>query len=401
MARQDILYFASPRRSPWFKATVDFDAFQNTFSLQRMIQIFQTGREDNRLEVTGSELIAGHETWIIQQTNYEGKLESRYWLDKEVGFPLRVQQYVRWQFPRGDEGPPRPSQPYREIQAEARVLAFEPGVKFPEDLFDPRLPWRGGFARNADGEPADRSPNRIPWEAYNPESPLPAQAVSSLLDLSSRPLVFQYNQMVNPTAAIMPADIFAGEAFLGTFELGNPWMMACARSPDGQKIALVSQPGRSSSQNATLYWLDFSEISRGRGVQQSFSGVKVTHFAFSPDSRRLVVFGYPSMEGPGSVYLLDLTNDATGILMDLEMVSSLVWSPDGRQLALVGREAGSRYGQNALIVDTSTGKVSRRYPLNDARAGMPVDWPTQEWSVQFPVGMGGLEACAEPPKPEG
>ncbi len=55
---------------------------------------------------------------------------------------------------------------------EYRINSFFPHVDFPQDLFDLRLPWRGGFAIDYRGEPLELN-SPLPEIALNaPDSPV-------------------------------------------------------------------------------------------------------------------------------------------------------------------------------------------------------------------------------------
>jgi hypothetical protein len=55
--------------------------------------------------------------------------------------------------------------------------------------------------------------------------------------------------------------------------------------------------------------------------------------------------------------------------------------------------------EEVLVIDVQTGAVTYREPI-DIGSGNPnggQDWPMVEWGTDFPVEMGGLEACTAPP----
>lgn len=223
---------------------------------------------------------------------------------------------------------------------EVRISAIQYNVDLPEELFDLSLPWRGGFAQDPSGR--------------------------------------------------------AG--------LGNLESMICQRSPDGDKIAFVSDPSGRPPQDAALNWYSLSDPEQD--IRQPLGGVRVTRFAFAPDSRRMAVFGYDGQYAIGSLLLLDSENSERKLLAHLVDLRSMAWSRRGDFLALIG--APRRSGRYELVLlQVESGQVVYRQRLDLAEAaqyrerwvqGMPAAWwhaftPT----VQFPIRMGGAESCAAPP----
>ena len=133
----------------------------------------------------------------------------------------------------------------------------------------------------------------------------------------------------------------------------------------------------------------------------SLSGLHITSFAFAPDSRRLALFGYDrqfseSGVSEGGVYVLDTETATYNQLIWLLNARSLVWSPDGQSLALVGTE-NSISGEETIVLNANSGEVIYRGPAANDQQPVGSDAPIYNWGVQFPTKMGGLEACTAAP----
>jgi dipeptidyl aminopeptidase/acylaminoacyl peptidase len=191
---------------------------------------------------------------------------------------------------------------------------------------------------------------------------------------------------------------------LGKAQFGNPWTMICARSPDGGKIGYVSQPSDPQSGDASLHWLELQNVDL---VHQVSGDLTVDNFAFSYDGQKLAFFGRQAGQTRGAVYIYDLHNGVLQQLLERNSADSLVWSPDGQYLAMTS--APSMFGtRDASVVDVHAGDILAhdRYNWQGDFTLDPLspDWPTLSWRnpegspVKFPVSMGGLEACVQPPE---
>jgi hypothetical protein len=95
--------------------------------------------------------------------------------------------------------------------------------------------------------------------------------------------------------------------------------------------------------------------------------------------------------------------------INLEQAESLAWSPDGKQLALVGKRPGGS-GLEVLVLLANSGRIVYSTPVDLqayqqalAQPGQDLEWPASDWpghswGIHFPVRMGELEACAAPPE---
>jgi hypothetical protein len=290
-------------------------------------------------------------------------------------------------------------------------------TNFPQDLFDPRLPWRGSFALGPNGRPIPQAVPTPTWDPVAGHEPWPYSASPAGFDPAKSPLTFQFPQSSDSRQAITDADVFAGRYYLGHAEIGNPWSMICARSPDGGKIAFVSQPGSSPTQNSFLYWFSLDDlVSRNTGQLYGFhsadssgsniplGGIYVTNFAFSPDSQRLAAFGFDGQFVTGAIYIIDLQTGEYRQLIQQGDVRSLVWSPDGKTLAFIGRGPAPLYQDEVFVVRADGGGVVFRRSI-DFKGGALVEGPIKDWvapdgsKVDFPVEMGSLEDCIAAPQP--
>jgi Tol biopolymer transport system component len=175
--------------------------------------------------------------------------------------------------------------------------------------------------------------------------------------------------------------------------------MICDRSPDGQKIAYVSRPVAGHAANSWLNWLDLSELSKS-GVRffPQYSPTGVTELAFSPDSRQLAFFSHPNPLVSGTLSIMDLPSQTARPIYTTGDVKSLVWSPDGKFIAFIDRLNPSAYQESVLVISSADGALAYTAPLDILNRPVK-DWPMLEWGVDFPVEMGGLDACAAPPYP--
>jgi len=221
-------------------------------------------------------------------------------------------------------------------------------------------------------------------------------------------LTFQFPEDTTGRDSIPRVELFAGRFYLGRVPFVDPWNMLCNRSPDGRRLAFTLKPGWQQSRSTFadgLQWLDLGDLK----IHTSPSPIKAASFAFAPDSRRLAVFSYPAGSTPG----IDLVDTETGEitrLIDREQAESLAWSPDGKQLALVGKRPGGS-GLEALVLLASSGRIVSSTPVDLqpyyqqalAQLGQDLEWPASDWpghtwGIHFPVRMGELEACAAPPE---
>jgi RNA polymerase sigma factor (sigma-70 family) len=335
------------------------------------------------LRVVGSDTIAGRRTWMIEKRNSDSELENILWADTQTGFILRSQELS--------------GKNQKTVSKEVAVTAIAYNVDFPQsDLFSADLPWRGGFAGDYTGKPEPLSRVQPTWVAPMGHEPLPYIPALGPFDPSHSFLTFQYPQTFSSTESLANVSLFADGFFLGKVNFGNPWTSICDRSPDGSKIAYVSQPFKDVTQNASLYW--FSLQDGNEELERPLGDVSVTQLAFAPDSRYIAAFGYSDQFASGTIYIIDTQSGEVRPIFQLGDIKSLVWSPDGQSLAFIGRNAPPQFNDEVVVIRSDTGEVTYRSSVDVLSNNNSPEWPPLKWGVDFPVEMGGLGKCSLPPQ---
>jgi hypothetical protein len=94
---------------------------------------------------------------------------------------------------------------------------------------------------------------------------------------------------------------------------------------------------------------------------------------------------------------VDIGTGESRLLLVVDQAHSLVWSPDGEFLALIGIPEGQD-SPATLVLHVRTGQIAYQGPPG-AIDQAPPDSPIAAWGSPFPVEMGGMDECAAPPQP--
>ena len=403
---------------PWFilmdRAPQGLEPFMDSVNmLLGSPQDWRVGNPDNTFKVAGDDSQAGRDALVLEQRSSQGEVTGRLWLDASTGFPLRVQTLG----PPPLSGPGAVNRVDRVVGTEVVVRSVAYDVDLPQGLLDPRVPWRGGFAEDYTGRPAQASlplpgPQAAEGSMVTGAPPAAGNAVPSTgrerrlaqpapngYDPSDMALTFQFPASFDTQSSEdqLRVNLFAGSYLIGSTRMGNPWTMICSRSPDGSRLAYVSVPDLAApgeDAHSLLHWFALGELDR---PQNTLPSINVTHFAFSPDSQRLALFGSGGRKSGGRLYVMDLQTGRPTRLLDLMDAKSFVWSPDGQFLALIGRSNDPQFNESVMVVRMADGKVTYTRSIDFESGNGSSDWPTLDWGVEFPVEMGTLENCAAPP----
>ncbi len=346
---------------------------------------FNPQDEKADLRVTGSEVIAGRDAWRVDQTDADGNLLSRFWMDTRTGFILRSQSFG--------------GADHQTLLSEVRVTKINFDVDFTDQsMFDPSLPWRGGYARDYSGAPEFGKDTNISLEPAPGHEPLQYIPAFEGYDPALHQLAFQYPSNYKGDEAQALVDIFSGKYYLGRILFGNPRTLICARSWDGNQIAYVSQLSRDPGPDAQIHVINLRTL---ENITPDLPGsMAVSQFAFSPDSHNLAFFGYDSQFDPGGLYLMDSDSGRTTRLASLVDARSLVWSPDSNLLGLIG-VPDSQVQAEVIVLDVRNSGIIYSQPFDGSSNSSSLhngdNWPMEKWGVKFPVSMGGLQACINPP----
>lgn len=381
-------YMATPgTEQPWTHAWKPINLDSKYLNSLKLFSDTLSGNPDFSpivMEISDEEYI-----WLGRQTTgYDFKdihsvLHERHWVDNETKINIRRQIFKILE----------PT----TITKEVIITKLEEGNNAPVGLLDPRIPWRGGFALNYLSQPASMNKTLIFPDQLSQRARLEADSkpkIQEQFDFSQAQLTFQYPQILPDTHRI-PVEIFVENQYLGTAELGNPWTMICNRSPDGNMLAYVSQPGTNPNQASRLQLVDLRHPDNKWQLLPTDMGIE--SFAFSPDSKFLAVFGYTGSFTEGILIILEVGTGRSYWVDYLGEVSSLAWSPNGKQIALIARYQNSSFLEEIFIYNHETGEIVYRQPL-DFSNPQPVDWPTEEWGIEFPVEMGNLSVCSTAPQ---
>ncbi len=363
-------------------------------------------RELGRFEAVEEVEHAGRPALVVDQYNEAGLRQRRLWIDRERGVVLGQDLFS-----------PLDGSTLVQSVHFAQVLFDK---SFPTEIFDPAQSWREEFSANfLGGTVQGRSePGSVIFEPAAGHEPLVKVTPPPGFDPAGSRLTFQYpgSAAVETTPAASPprVELFADGYFLGHISFSRPWGLICARSPDGRTVAFGERTHwlefSTTQTRLRLRWFSLDHLDRIRDLPFNLEPVD---FAFSPDSRRLAVFGFGN--NGSRIEILDLeTGDSQGLL-ELSHAFSLVWSPDGEYLALLGmREYPNLMamvvhvpGKRVIYetsVDLNTWQINP-FDLNplggtltDFGPGWPsFSWPAATWEVEFPVLNRGLERCIVPP----
>jgi hypothetical protein len=321
---------------------------------------------------------------LIEEKDAEERRTSSFWLEDTRGIVLRKQWYTK-----ADPD---------VLAQEVAITQLGYDIDFPQELFDPRLPWRGGFAADFNGDPEAQEPYELPGfiqQAARSLEPLAAEPYNQAdLDYLGGQLTLDFQYNFNPNNPTDQADLYLDRRFIGTALFGNPWTMVCQRSPNGRKLAYVSQARRYDSLDSQLRWLNLDgPFGRGRNLED----MVVTHFAWAPDSRWLAVFGYEPRNpfNSGQLIVLDTETGGQKTLLEVDAANSLVWRPDGERLALIVRPYPDSFEEEVWVIETEKGGLVNRIPI-DFDNSYSDAWPMEDWGVEFPTLMDTFETCVGP-----
>jgi len=325
-----------------------------------------------------SDTTADRRTLVADWYHPNGERVYRLWLDARTGVLLRVQHYG------GGDG--------LTLLGDVLVTAASFDAVLPEALFDPQTAGLGGFAQDAQGTPLRFALSNELVPQIRP--PLPYSPPPQNLDLARSALLFQFPldlsaaSLVSDTQTI-PTDLFAGGYFLGQVPFALPWSLTCARSPDGRQVAFATYPTQERA-SGQLGWFNLSDINQ---VYFPAPGFSATSLAFSPDGKRLALFGRDG-RGVSGIFTLDLATGMLEQILALADARSLVWSPDGRYLALVGKEGANDAESQIIGLNLETQQVIYATPYI-AGQPVPTDSSLAAWVGNFPL-PDNAYACTQP-----
>jgi DNA-directed RNA polymerase specialized sigma24 family protein len=352
------------------------------------------------IRLSGKDTVYGRATLVLEKRNPRGVLLSRTWIDTLSAFPLKHQEF--------SEADPE------TLVYESLLTGIEYNFELPYDVFDPWLPWRGGYAANSSGDPELAA---VPFPDYMLARHLPKEGEQTLeTDLADKTLYFEYLEELGyfNENRLYPTNVYAGTRHLGTIHIPDPFHMICQRSSDGTKLAFTSwntSLGFEGQPGGPLRWVSLSGTVE---VKNLLPGLYTNSFAFSPDGRKIAVSAfepdaYDSL-ADDQLFIISLEDGDIVRIKDVLGAYSLVFNEDGSQLAaLTPRprfiQYSSRFAAQLKIIDMNLEEVILERDLLEDHSGRlypatlePENWPLQNWGVGFPVEMGGLEDCSAPPK---
>jgi DNA-directed RNA polymerase specialized sigma24 family protein len=329
--------------------------------------------------------LAGRKAVVFDWRNPDGQREARLWLDDQTGIILRAQVFGGHDFNTLID------------ESILTTLALENSQPPPALITGARL----GQAQSVSGDPAFAALPPTPTPATNPSdrAGIASEPAPPGFDPSGGRLAFKFPgdpQVANAAedTAAQPVELLADGYSLGMTRFGLPWMLRCDRSPDGRRLAFNTGSDGAAPADDSLRWFN---LSKPVAIYQPLPDLHAVSFAFAPDSRRLAVAGQGSGDRTSGVYLVDIGTGESRLLLATEQAYSLLWSPDGEFLALVGQTAGMDEPA-ILVLHVRTNQIAYRGEpgiINE----LPADSPIAAWGLPFPVEMGGMDACAEPQLP--
>ena len=398
-SQQGVIYVAKPGTgNPWFvrsSSEVEIHQYDPLLSSIMNIQPYHWGDQLIHTVLVGSGTVGDRPAYILKQFDLQGRLLRTIWVDQVSGFPLHIQVHD-------------PHNPQR-ITSETLVTGLEINADIPQALFNPQIPWLGGYAKDSSGAPFAPGEGQSPWVITSPSRINPPYIpVPASLNLATTPLQFQFEDAFSIFPDLDPvnlyqAEIFAGERYLGLARLPNPFFTLCARSPDGRYMAYAAAGTNipdiytgGSTPGSLIRWIDLSDPEM---EHMPVANLQPFSFVFSPDGKQLAMYA-EDFDNRRGIYLVDLQNEEVRLLLSVNSATSLVWKPDGKQLAYISQSAGSQSSFSLVVLDVESGKVVSRqsFPApGDTPAQNDQAWPPIKWGVPFPVEMGDLGACAAPP----
>ncbi len=270
---------------------------------------------------------------VVDEIRPDGRRATRFWVDTATGVILRWIEF---------------SQNSADVVLRERAItAIAYDQEFPADIFQPSRQWPRQFTSDFRGRPLppgqEALPALPPWPE-NGHASLPFMLPPDGLDPAGLPLSLQWpdrwdtNQVImklEGTALTVPPriQVFASGYYLGSLPLENVTFRACRRSPDGRLVALAVGDNPSSAYGK-LYWFSLDFPQELHPVHDLSVGESV--FAFSPDNLHLAFLGCRPQTGRCAVYIQDLeTGERTDLGRPFDYPETLVWSPDGKRLAVV------------------------------------------------------------------
>jgi hypothetical protein len=143
------MYVARPGDgNPWFRPaeTLDGQSMIDPRLLYGAISLLEHSSyyQNSVYRLNGEERIAGRPSWKIVEINEQMLTVEEFSIDKETSFILK---YTR------TKDKPIDREDIAYFPQEAIISAIEFNVDFPQELFNPRLPWRGGYTRDHTAQP--------------------------------------------------------------------------------------------------------------------------------------------------------------------------------------------------------------------------------------------------------
>jgi hypothetical protein len=329
--------------------------------------------------------LAGREAIAFDWTNPEGQREARLWLDAQTGIILRAQIYG------GSD--------YQTLIDDSLMtsLALERSEPPPGLITSARL----GEAQPALNDPSFSALSPTPTPAVAPQdrpSP-PISPAPAGFDPTGSYLTFHFTRdpgvaNARTDTAAQPAELIADDYHLGNMLFGLPWTLRCVRSPSGQRLAFNTSSDGASPADDSVRWFN---LSKSQAIYQPLPDLDAVSFAFSPDSRRLAVAGQGNGYTENGVYLVDIGTGESRLLLVADQAHSLVWSPDGEFLALIGIPEDQE-SASILVLHVRTSQLAYQGPPG-AIDQVPADSPIAAWGTPFPIQMGGMDECGAPPQP--
>ena len=173
---------------------------------------------------------------------------------------------------------------------------------------------------------------------------------------------------------------------------GGEIFLAPALSPDGERIAFLSNGNRLRGQVFIDLWLGDGESGKriARLVKSTFDPnfeelrLLYSQSSFSPDGEMLAVTA--QRRGRDVLYLFDVKNqrEVRRFTLDLESVTGPSWSPDGRQLVV----SGSHGGITDLYIVNANGTGLRRL-TNDKFGDLQPQWSPDGRTIAFATDRDG------------